>query len=79
MSRELSNLFSKKISKDVFSKIKISLLLVRKKLNLGLLEKLKNQRLLIIEPLSLKKTAYFVQEFLVLSKITNVYVENTKE
>ena len=78
MSRELSNLFSKKISKDVFSKIKISLL-VRKKLNLGLLEKLKNQRLLIIEPLSLKKTAYFVQEFLVLSKITNVYVENTKE
>ena len=40
---------------------------------------LKNQRLLIIELLSLRETAYFAQEYLDQSKIMNVFVENIKE
>ena len=43
------------------------------------MEKLKNQRLLIIEHSDLKKMAYFAREYLDLSKIMNVYVENIKE
>jgi len=53
--------------------------LVLKKLNHGLLVKLKNLKQLITERLDLKKMDYFVVEFLDQLKIMNVYVENTKE
>ena len=43
------------------------------------MDKLKNQRQLITEPLDQKKMVFFVQEFLVLLKIMNVYVVNIKE
>jgi len=39
----------------------------------------KNQKQLIIELLSLKKTAFFVLRFLALLKIMNAFVENIKE
>ena len=41
--------------------------------------KLKNPKLLITELLDQKKMDYFVQEYLVPSKIMNVYVENINE
>ena len=41
--------------------------------------KSKNQKQLITELLDQKKMDYFVQEFLVQSKIMNVYVENIRE
>ena len=40
---------------------------------------IKNQKQLITELSGLKKMVYFVQESLVLSKITNVFVANIKE
>ena len=43
------------------------------------MERLKNQKQLTIEHLDQKKMVYFVQEYLVLLKITNVCVVNTNE
>ena len=43
------------------------------------MEKLKNLKQLITGLLDQKKMDYFVREYLVQSKIMNVYVENIKE
>ena len=43
------------------------------------MEKLKNQKQLILERFDQKKMVFSVQGFLVLQKIMNVYVENINE
>ena len=43
------------------------------------MEKLRNQKLLTIELLGLKKMVYFAQEYLDPLKITSVYVANISE
>jgi hypothetical protein len=42
----------------------------------NLLEKFKNLKLLITGPLNQKWMGYFVNEFLALTKVLNVHVEN---
>ena len=65
MSRELTNLFKKNINKDNFNNIKISLA-SPEKIKSWSFGEIKNLKLLITELLNLKKTDYFVQEYLVL-------------
>jgi len=62
MSKELTNLFSKKVNKQDFSKIKISLASPEKIRSWSFGE----IKLSITELLNLKKMDFFVQEFLVL-------------
>ena len=77
MSKELSNLFKTSDISDAqnFNSIKITLA-GPEKIKSWTYGEIKNQKQLIIERLDLKKTVYFVQEYLVLLKITNAYVEN---
>ena len=65
-------------SENNFGSIKITLA-SPDKIKSCLLEKLKNQRLLITELLDPKRTVYFVHEYLDQLKIMNVYVENIRE
>ena len=73
------NLDNQNITKENnFDSIKITLA-SPEKIKSWSMEKLKNQRLLIIEHSDLKKTAYFAREYLDPLKIMNVYVANIKE
>ena len=79
MKKELTDLFKNKPPiEENFSSIRISWL-VLKKLNPGLLEKLKNLKQLITELLNPKKMDYFVVEYLDQLKTMNVCVANIKE
>ena len=80
MKNELTDLFNNKPAVGETILLALELVwLALKKLNLGLLVKLKNLKQLITELLNLKKMDYFVAEYLDQLKIMNVCAANIKE
>ena len=77
MSKELTNLFSKKVNKQDFSKIKISLASPEKirSWSFGEIKKPETINYRTFKP---EKDGLFCARILDQLKITNVYVENTK-
>ena len=80
MKKELTDLFKNTEISEAqnFNSIKISLA-SPEKIKSWTYGEIKNPKQLTIEHLDLKKMVYFVQEFSVQSKITNVCVENISE
>ena len=78
MRKDLSKDTRKNISEKNFNHIKITLA-SPEKIKSWSFGEIKKPETINYRTLNLKKTDYFVQEFLAQSKITNVFVENTKE